>query len=308
MGDSEKSCTLQSHHKNLQALYQWEATHPLSPRGCHSQSKIWILLKMLAQGQASFGKHLKAFLKNSFSTFTFHKICKHTHLPWTHFTMPLLYTSFHFCNSMYCYVCNLTLFFLKWAYLQSIQNYIKLAEESQEDSKLISPSIPIYESWCKCEIDHCVIVILIYSTNFCVKGRSRSIPGPISDPYKFTQFSILLDLIWYPPHSGLFPLNFYLLAACSLSKFYWLNVLFVKLRSRASRLITRISPQKKSINQGPNSTFLGLWCSSMLTASLVEKYMQLVHISYLLSTFIFSSCSSTCLVFYNVEWINQCMT
>ena len=27
-----------------------------------------------------------------------------------------------------------------------------------EDSKLISPSILTYESWCKCEIDHCVIV------------------------------------------------------------------------------------------------------------------------------------------------------
>ena len=70
---------------------------------------------------------------------------------------------------MYCYVCNLTLFLLKWAYLQSIHNYIKLAEESQEDSKLISPSILIYESWCKCEKDRCEIVIAKVNIIGCLK-------------------------------------------------------------------------------------------------------------------------------------------
>ena len=123
MGDSEKSCTFQSRHKNLQALYQLEATHPLSPRGSHSQPKIWILFEMLGQWQASIGKHLKAFLRN-FSAFSLSSKCARTD-PTSGFPLQRIYylLFFHLCNSMYCYVCNWTLFIIKWANLQS--NYIR---------------------------------------------------------------------------------------------------------------------------------------------------------------------------------------
>ena len=76
LGYFQKSCTLQPHHQNLQALHHWKISHPLPPRGCNSKPKIWIFLQMLAQGKASPGKKLEAFLKNFYFTFTFHKICK----------------------------------------------------------------------------------------------------------------------------------------------------------------------------------------------------------------------------------------
>ena len=57
---------------------------------------------------------------------------------------------------------------------------IKLAEESQEDSKLISPSILIYESWCKCEIDHCVIVVSSIGTTFVKMSMPELVIFPVN--------------------------------------------------------------------------------------------------------------------------------
>ena len=98
MGDCEKSCTLQSHHQNLQALHLWETTYPLPPRGQHSKFKIRIFLQMLAQEQASLGKKLESFLKKLFLYFHFLQNLQDQTQNGYSSTNSFLCNMFHFCN------------------------------------------------------------------------------------------------------------------------------------------------------------------------------------------------------------------
>ena len=76
-----------------------------------------------------FGKHLKAFLKNFFLTFTFHKICKLNMYVLLQFLYYLIFFIFvTLCAIMYAILINS---FSNEQNLQSnSQNQIKLAEES----------------------------------------------------------------------------------------------------------------------------------------------------------------------------------
>ena len=95
----------------------------------------------------------------------FKKLFLHFHFPLNMqeqtplgFPLQLYYLLFfHLCYSIYCYVCNWTLFFAKWQIFKATT----LDQTNWREStwfEMISLSILIYESWCKGEIYHCEIV------------------------------------------------------------------------------------------------------------------------------------------------------
>ena len=127
----------------------------------------------------------------------FKKLFLHFHFPLNMqeqtplgFPLQLYYLLFfHLCYSIYCYVCNWTLFFAKWQIFKATT----LDQTNWREStwfEMISLSILIYESWCKGEIYHCEIVRGMKAEKFYIMAVEKC-SGKVGNTYYYV-FDTLL--------------------------------------------------------------------------------------------------------------------